>query len=43
MKVKDCMTQNVYCVKPDTTLNDIAKLMEDTFLYSMRMVLENNI
>lgn len=27
MKVKDCMSQNVYCVKPETTIKDVAKLM----------------
>ena len=28
MKVKDCMCGEVYCVKPETTVNEIAKLME---------------
>ena len=27
MKVKDCMCGEVYCVKPETTINEIAKLM----------------
>lgn len=29
MKVKDCMCSNVYCVKPNTTLNEVAKIMSD--------------
>lgn len=28
MKVKDCMCGDVCCVKPETTINEIAKLME---------------
>ena len=28
MKVKDCMCGEVYCVKPETTVNEVAKLME---------------
>lgn len=28
MKVKDCMCGEVYCVKPETTINEVAKLME---------------
>ena len=27
MKVKDCMTPNACCVKPETKISDIAKLM----------------
>lgn len=27
MKVKDCMCGEVYCVKPETTINEIAKVM----------------
>lgn len=27
MKVKDCMCQDVYCVKPETKINEIAKMM----------------
>ena len=28
MKVKDCMCENVSCVKPETTLSDVAKMMQ---------------
>lgn len=28
MKVKDCMCNKVYCVKPETKIQDVAKLME---------------
>ena len=28
MKVKDCMCGDVYCVKPETNLTDVAKIME---------------
>ena len=29
MKVKECMCNNVFCVKPETTVVEIAKLMND--------------
>ncbi len=29
MKVKDCMCQNVCCVKPETKINEVAKLMSE--------------
>ncbi len=29
MKVKDCMCNDVCCVKPNTTLNQVAKLMSE--------------
>ena len=29
MKVKDCMASNVSCVKPDTTIKDVAKIMQE--------------
>ena len=29
MKVKDCMCNDVFCVKPDTNLNQVAKLMNE--------------
>ena len=28
MKVKDCMCEEVCCVKPETKINEVAKLME---------------
>ena len=28
MKVKECMCENVSCVKPETTLSDVAKMMQ---------------
>ena len=32
MKVKDCMTNNVYSVKTDATLSDVAKMMEQNHI-----------
>lgn len=29
MKVKDCMCNEVSCVKPETTLKDVAKMMQE--------------
>lgn len=29
MKVKDCMCSEVSCVKPETTLKDVAKMMQE--------------
>jgi len=30
MKVKDCMCSQVSCVKPETTIKDVAKIMQET-------------
>lgn len=32
MKVKDCMCSDICCVKPDTKLNEVAKLMSDNHI-----------
>lgn len=29
MKIKECMNNNVYCLKPDNTVQDCAKLMNE--------------
>lgn len=35
MQVKDCMCGEVYCVKPETTVSEIAKLMEKKHIGSV--------
>ena len=42
MKVKDCMCQNVYCVKPETKINEIAKLMSEHHIGCIPVCDNNN-
>lgn len=42
MKVKDCMCQNVHCVKPETTINEIAKLMSENHIGCIPVCDNNN-
>ena len=35
MKVKDCMCTDVCCVKPETTIHDVAKLMSQNHIGSI--------
>ena len=42
MKVKDCMCNDVCCVKPDTTLNQVAKLMSENHIGCIPVCDENN-
>ncbi len=42
MKVKDCMCNDVCCAKPETTVSDIAKLMNKYHIGSIPICDENN-
>lgn len=42
MKVKDCMCQNVCCVKPETKVNEAAKLMSENHIGCIPVCDENN-
>ena len=42
MKVKDCMTDSVCCVKPNTTISDVAKLMNQNHIGSIPVCDDNN-
>lgn len=42
MKVKDCMCTEVCCVKPDTKVNQVAKLMAEHHIGSIPVCDENN-
>lgn len=42
MKVKDCMCNDVCCVKPDTNLNQVAKLMSENHIGCIPVCDENN-
>ena len=42
MKVKDCMCTNVCCVKPETTIRDVAKLMSQNHIGSLPVCDTNN-
>lgn len=42
MKVKDCMCHNVYCVKPETKINEIAKLMSEHHIGCIPVCDSNN-
>lgn len=42
MKVKDCMCHNVYCVKPETKINEIAKLMSEHHIGCIPVCDNNN-
>ena len=42
MKVKDCMCTDVCCVKPETTINEIAKLMNKNHIGCVPVCDSNN-
>lgn len=42
MKVKECMCNDVYCVKPDTNLNQVAKLMSENHVGCIPVCDEND-
>ena len=42
MKVKDCMCENVWCVKPETKINEIAKLMMENHVGCIPVCDNNN-
>ena len=42
MKVKECMCNNVYCVKTDTKLTEVAKLMQHNHIGCVPVCDENN-
>ena len=41
MKVQDCMCKQVVCVKPETTVTDVAKLMEEHHVGSIPVCKED--
>ena len=42
MKVKECMCDNVCCVKPETKIYEVAKLMNDNHIGSIPVCNANN-
>ena len=42
MKVKECMCDNVCCVKPQATVTEVAKLMEQYHIGSVPVCDDNN-
>ena len=42
MKVKDCMKNNVYFVKPETNVQDVVKLMADNHIGCVPVCNDNN-
>lgn len=42
MKVKDCMTNNVYCVKPETNIKDVVNLMSKNHIGCVPVCDNNN-
>ena len=42
MKVKDCMCTDVCCIKPETTIRDVAKLMSQNHIGSLPVCDTNN-
>ncbi len=42
MKVKDCMCQNVCCVKPETNIYEVAKLMNENHIGCIPVCDDNN-
>ena len=42
MKVKDCMCNDVCCVKPNTSLNQVAKIMSENHIGCVPVCDENN-
>ena len=42
MKVKDCMCNDVCCVKPETTVSEVAKLMGQNHIGCIPVCNENN-
>ena len=42
MKVKECMCDDVCCVKPETKIKEVAKLMSENHIGSKPMYLWNS-
>lgn len=42
MKVKDYMCKNVYCVKPETKINEVVKLMSENHIGCIPVCTNNN-
>lgn len=42
MKVKDCMCNEIYCAKPETTVTDIAKIMNTNHVGCIPICNNNN-
>lgn len=42
MKIQDCMSKNVCCVKPETKITEIAKLMKDNHIGCVPVCDNNN-
>lgn len=42
MKIKDCMTNNVYCVKPETNIKDVVNLMSQKHIGCVPVCDNNN-
>ena len=42
MKVKDCMCENVCCVKPETKIIEVAKLMSENHIGCIPVCDNNN-
>ena len=42
MKVKDCMCEDVCCVKPETKIQEVAKLMSKNYIGCIPVCDENN-
>lgn len=42
MKVKDCMTNNVFCVKPETNIKDVVNLMSQNHIGCVPVCDNNN-
>ena len=42
MKVNECMNKNVCCIKPNTKLNDVAKLMSQNHIGCIPVCDDNN-
>ncbi len=42
MKVKDCMCSDVWCVKPNTNLNQVAKIMSEKHVGCIPVCDDNN-
>lgn len=42
MKVKDCMCNDICCVKPDSKINEVAKLMSTNHIGCIPVCNENN-
>ena len=42
MKVKDCMCNDVCCVKPETKINEVAKIMSQNHIGCVPVCDQNN-